>query len=157
MGTCIHLKNRVSRYHSLNGAKPESHTMGNKKNNFCMKKLFVMLVAVVGLIVCGSLCAFTYSVKNASNVSCSGTCTVCHGTKRETCPTCYGNKGKWVNCTACLNSEVGRGKQKSYRNGQWVVEPCGWCKGQKEVWEHCRTCGGEGRLLCRTCKGTGQN
>jgi len=30
MGACIHLKNRVSRYHSLNGAKPESHTMGNE-------------------------------------------------------------------------------------------------------------------------------
>jgi hypothetical protein len=27
MGACIHFKNRSSRYHSLNGAKPESHTM----------------------------------------------------------------------------------------------------------------------------------
>jgi len=29
MGACVHVKNRASRYHSLNGAKPESHTMGN--------------------------------------------------------------------------------------------------------------------------------
>ena len=30
MGACIHFKNGDSRYHSLNGAKPESHTRGNK-------------------------------------------------------------------------------------------------------------------------------
>ena len=30
MGACIHFKNGAIRYHLLNGAKPESHTMGNK-------------------------------------------------------------------------------------------------------------------------------
>jgi len=30
MGAKNHLKNKVNKYHSLNGAKPESHTMGNK-------------------------------------------------------------------------------------------------------------------------------
>ena len=48
MGACIHLKNRVSRYHSLNGAKPESHTRGNNLNFCKMRKVFLTLIAIIG-------------------------------------------------------------------------------------------------------------
>ena len=48
MGACSHLKNRVSRYHSLNEAKPESHTMGNKLKLSTMKNFLLMLVCLIG-------------------------------------------------------------------------------------------------------------
>jgi len=62
-----------SRYHSLSGAKPESHTRGNDLNSHRMKKT-ITLVAFIGL----GLCSYAqsgqtmYVVKNGTTVPVSG-------------------------------------------------------------------------------------
>jgi len=84
-------KNRISRHYSLNGAKPESHTRGNKLKLSTMKNFLLILVCLIGFEM-GS------NAQNATgNISSCGLLVACDDYKKiltyseavDNCPAGY--------------------------------------------------------------------
>jgi hypothetical protein len=87
--------------------------------------------------------------------TCGGTgkCSVCHGTGRQTCPTCNGSGSIQTTCPLCNGSGVFQGAVCPKCNGSGTVAVvCPQCNGVGDI--NCRNCGGSG--ICPTCHGTGQ-
>lgn len=103
-----------------------------------------------------------------------GTCATCGGKKTFTCEKCGGAGERTVRCPKChgtgvmltwatgysmkLNDIFNPKKMvpDTYYHRQEQERQCDRCYGQKEVQEKCYHCGGNGKVDCTGCRGSGE-
>ena len=128
------------------------------------RTLFTVNAVLFAILLFSSANAFS---QESNCNSCSGygyqSCIRCSGQGTYTCFNCDGNGGRWEACTqsSCNNGTV------TMPDGS--TETCLNCSGNGKVWHSCfnplcsngivscNFCGGDGSLMCPTCKGSGKN